>query len=150
MTAIHRFVDQARRGEHPRVIARMPSGWAVLGGSQLLPGYALLCPDPVVGSLNELGEPERAVFLRDMARIGDAVLAVCRPLRLNYAMLGNLEPALHAHIIPRYESEPIEMRTKPIWNYPPETWDAPAHAFNAAQHGGLLRSLNAALGEHRP
>ena len=32
-------------------MARLPSGWAVMGGSQLLPGYSLLCPDPVVGSL---------------------------------------------------------------------------------------------------
>lgn len=147
MTAIHRFVDQARRGEHPRVIARMPSGWAVLGGSQLLPGYALLCPDPVVGSLNELDESARAAFLLDMSRIGDAVLKVCTPLRLNYAMLGNLEPALHAHIIPRYESEPAELKTKSIWSYPPEVWDAKEHAFDAAQHGRMLGQLRDILGQ---
>lgn len=141
LTAIHRFVDQARRGEHPRVIARLGSGWAVLGASQRLPGYALLCPDPVVGSLNDLDAPARAAFLLDMARIGDAVLDACRPLRLNYAMLGNLEPALHAHIIPRYESEPPEFRTKSIWNYPPEIWDAPEHAYHPERHTMLLQSL---------
>lgn len=146
MTAIHRLVEQARHGDHPRVIARMPSGWAVLGPSQLLPGYSLLCPDPVVGSLNELDEQARAAFLLDMARLGDAVLKVCRPLRLNYAMLGNVEPALHAHIIPRYATEPLEMQTKPIWNYPPEVWEAKEHAFDAPRHDGLLRELHAALG----
>lgn len=113
MTAIHRFVEQARRGDHPRVIARMPSGWAVLGPSQLLPGYSLLCPDPVVGSLNELDEQARAAFLLDMARLGDAVLKVCRPLRLNYAMLGNVEPALHAHIIPATPPNPWKCRPNP-------------------------------------
>lgn len=145
MTAIHRFVEQARRGEHPRVIARMKSGWAVLGGSQLLPGYSLLCPDPVVDSLNDLDCTARSEFLTDMARLGDAVLAACRPLRLNYAMLGNLEPALHAHIIPRYPSEPVDLRTKSIWNYPPKTWDAPAHAFDAVRHAPLLAALREAL-----
>jgi hypothetical protein len=38
------------------------------------------------------------------------------------------------------------MQTKPIWNYPPEVWDAKAHAFDAAKHDGLLRELHAALG----
>lgn len=145
MTAIHRFVEQARRGEHPRVIARMKSGWAVLGPSQLLPGYSLLCPDPVVDTLNDLDERGRAAFLLDMSRLGDAVLAVCRPLRLNYAMLGNLEPALHAHIIPRYESEPADMRTKPIWNYPPEVWDAKEYAYDPAKHAELLAGLRSTL-----
>lgn len=146
MTAIHRFVEQARKGEHPRVIARMRSGWAVLGPSQLLLGYSLLCPDPVVGSLNELDEAGRAAFLLDMSRVGDAVLKVCRPMRLNYAMLGNVEPALHAHIIPRYPSEPMDMQTKPIWNYPPQVWDGAEHAFDAVKHAGLLRDLRVALG----
>jgi diadenosine tetraphosphate (Ap4A) HIT family hydrolase len=119
----------------------MGSGWAVLGASQLLPGYSLLCPDPVVDSLNDLDEAGRTAFLLDMARLGDAVRRVCRPLRLNYAMLGNLEPALHAHVIPRYGWEAAERVTKSIWNYPPEEWDSAAYAFDAARHGGLLGAL---------
>ena len=51
-TAIHRQVASAAAGTLPRVIARMPSGWAVLGDPQILPGYCLLLPDPVVGDLN--------------------------------------------------------------------------------------------------
>ena len=30
----------------------MPSGWAVLGDTQILPGYSLLLPDLVVPDLN--------------------------------------------------------------------------------------------------
>ena len=47
-TAIHRQVEAARRGELERVIARMLSGWAVLGDPQITRGYCLLLPDPVV------------------------------------------------------------------------------------------------------
>ena len=72
MTAIHRFVEQARRGELARVIARMPSGWAVLGDPQILPGYCLLYPDPVVPDLNALAGAARERFLLDMARRGAA------------------------------------------------------------------------------
>ena len=41
-----------------------------------------------------------------MATIGDALLEVTGAFRINYEILGNLEPALHAHIIPRYLNEP--------------------------------------------
>jgi diadenosine tetraphosphate (Ap4A) HIT family hydrolase len=34
-----------------------------------------------------------------------------RALRINYAIFGNLEPALHAHVHPRYADEPEAMRT---------------------------------------
>lgn len=140
-TAIHRFVAQANRGELPRAIARMPSGWAVLGDPQVLPGYALLYPDPVVPHLNALAGPAREAFLRDMARLGDAVLAVTGATRINYELLGNLEPALHAHVVPRYADEPDALRTKPVWSH---DWSQ-APPFDPAVHGELLRRLAAAL-----
>lgn len=127
----------------------MASGWAVMGESQRLRGYCLLLPDPVAGSLNDLDAPSRARYLDDMARIGDAVNAVCRPRRLNYEMLGNLEPALHAHVLPRYESEPEAYRTKAVWMYPPEVWNAPEHRFNPgdAEHLRLRDAIRDAIGE---
>lgn len=142
-TAIHRFVDEARASTLARVVARMDSGWAVMGESQLLPGYCLLLPDPVVGSLNDLDDAARARYLLDMARLGDAVAlaAPTKPRRLNYEILGNLEPALHAHVIPRYDSEPADLRTKAIWLYPPEVWNAADHRFDAARHAGLRSAI---------
>ena len=41
-----------------------------------------------------------------MARLGHAVLEVTGALRINYAMFGNVEPALHAHVFPRYATSP--------------------------------------------
>ncbi len=88
-----------------------------MGATQILPGYCLLYPDPVVPHLNALDEDGRAQFLHDMARVGDALLATTAAVRVNYEMLGNLEPALHAHIVPRYADEPDALRTKPVWSY---------------------------------
>ena len=116
-TAIHRLVEAARRGENPAVIARTRAGWLVLGEKQVLRGYCLLLPDPVVPHLNSLAGEVRALFLDDMAAIGDALLEVTGAARINYEILGNLEPALHAHIIPRYADEPETLRTKPVWLY---------------------------------
>ena len=49
--------------------------------------------------------------------MGDALLHVTDAYRINYSILGNLDPALHAHVHPRYKSEQEEMRKGPIWRY---------------------------------
>lgn len=115
VTAIHRQVEAARQGELERAIARMPSGWAVLGDPQITRGYCLLLPDPVVPDLNALTGEARQQFLHDMATLGDAVLAVTGAERINYEILGNVEPALHAHVIPRHTAEEPDLRRKPVW-----------------------------------
>jgi diadenosine tetraphosphate (Ap4A) HIT family hydrolase len=136
-TAIHRQVEAARAGAHPRVIACLASGWVVLGDPQVIRGYCLLLPDPVVPHLNALDQEGRRRFLDDMARVGDAVLAVTGAVRINYEMLGNLEPALHAHVIPRHLTEPEALRTKPVWSY---DW-AQAPAFDVERDRGLMAEI---------
>lgn len=141
-TAIHRQVAAARQGELARVITRLPSGWAVLGDPQITTGYCLLLPDPVVPHLNSLSGEARRQFLADMAALGDAVLAATGAERVNYEILGNVEPALHAHVIPRHASEDPALRTKPVWLH---DWTA-APAFAAAAHAALRERIRAALG----
>jgi diadenosine tetraphosphate (Ap4A) HIT family hydrolase len=136
-TQIHQQVHAAAAGALPRVVARLASGWAVLGDPQILPGYALLLPDPVVPDLNALAGRARRQFLDDMARLGDAVLAVTRAERINYEILGNVEPALHAHVIPRYAWEPPARRRTAVWLH---DWTA-APPFSPESHGQLLRTL---------
>lgn len=141
-TAIHRRVDALRAGSDPTFIARLTSGWAVMGEQQVLPGYCLLLPDPVVPTLNALANAERTQFLVDMAALGDAVQRVTRALRINYAILGNQEPALHAHVIPRFHDELPRYATTHPWAY---DWDAAA-AFDLEQHRELRNRIHAALG----
>lgn len=114
-TAIHRLVARLRGEPPPSMVCRTRSGWVVLGEPQVVSGYCLLLPDPVVPRLNDLHGRARSRFLADMVGIGDALLRVTDAVRINYEILGNLEPALHAHILPRRRSEPPELQTKPIW-----------------------------------
>jgi diadenosine tetraphosphate (Ap4A) HIT family hydrolase len=144
-TSIHRRVDALRAGTDPTFVARLASGWAVLGERQVLPGYCLLLPDPVVPTLNALTGAERSAFLTDMAALGDAVLAATRAARINYAILGNQDPALHAHVIPRYPDEPPARRTAHPWSY---DWEQ-APAFQADLHRELRDRIHAALGGGR-
>ena len=140
-TAIHRRVESLQSGGDPGFIERMASGWAVMGDPQVLPGYCLLLPDPVVPHLNALAATDRMRFLGDMAALGEAVQAATGAVRVNYAMFGNLEPALHAHVFPRFANEAAPLGTAHPWAY---DWQA-APAFDPAGHGELRDRIQAAL-----
>jgi diadenosine tetraphosphate (Ap4A) HIT family hydrolase len=77
----------------------------------------------------------------DMSRVGDALLRVTGAIRINYAMFGNAEPALHAHVVPRYADEPENLRTQHPWSY---DWNA-APAFDLGTHGELAETLGREL-----
>jgi diadenosine tetraphosphate (Ap4A) HIT family hydrolase len=95
----------------------------------------------VVPHLNALPPEGQAAFLADLARLGQAVLELTGAVRINYAMFGNLEPALHAHVLPRFSSEPEELRTAHPWAY---DWTR-ARAFDAERDGVLLEALRRQL-----
>jgi diadenosine tetraphosphate (Ap4A) HIT family hydrolase len=119
-TFIHERVEAARAGTNPTVICRMPSGWVVLCDVQFLRGYSILLPDPIPPDLNALDKQKRMQYLLDMTILGDALMEVTGAYRINYEILGNLDPALHAHVIPRYMSEPEDMRKGPAFFYDKE------------------------------
>jgi diadenosine tetraphosphate (Ap4A) HIT family hydrolase len=140
-TAIHRRIAALREGRDPTFIARLPGGWAVLGEHQFLRGYSLLLPDPVADHLNALDGDRRARVMTDAARLGDAVLAETGALRINYAIFGNLEPALHVHVVPRYADEEASLRTAHPWAY---DWAA-APRFDPARDAPLVEALRRRL-----
>jgi len=140
-SAIHRMVERCRAGDFPQLIQAMDSGWLIMAEQQVLPGYCLLLPDPVVPHLNALPAAARSRFLADMARAGDALLAATGAVRINYAIFGNVEPALHAHLFPRTAQEPDAERLRQPWAL---DWrHAPPYA--QATHGELKRRIAAAL-----
>jgi len=144
-TVIHRRVAALNAGGDPGEVARLGSGWLVLGDPQVIPGYCLLLPDPVVPDLNALAGAQRAAFLADMAHAGDVLKHALGATRINYAIYGNQDPALHAHVFPRRADEPPRLATAQPWAY---DWSA-AEKFSPAAHGGLVRQLRAAFARAR-
>jgi diadenosine tetraphosphate (Ap4A) HIT family hydrolase len=152
-------VGAARRGEHPLLIATMRSGWAVMGDTQFLPGYVLLLSN-VDGALHltDLPRPARTEFLRDMGLLGEAVMTVCNSLdpslrRLNYEILGNSDPYLHAHIFPRYGWEDEELLSGPVWQYPGDRWTSPRDAYSDEHEplrGAIANELERVMTEAYP
>lgn len=132
----------ARTGQNPFVICKMKSGWLVIGDVQPLPGYCVFLADPVIESLNALDEAGRTRYSLDVARVGDAMLAITDSYRINYETLANAEPALHTHIIPRYLSEPDDKRRRPAWI----GYDWPtSRRFDPAQDGAFVERMRREL-----
>ena len=144
-------IDAAHRGENPFVMARMRSGFAVVGDTQHLPGYSLLLiDDPSIDHLTDLDWERRREFLFDMSLLGEAVEQACRPhglRRINYEVLGNGLHVLHGHVHPRYDWEPSDKITGPVWRYPKETRNDPAYAYSDEKHGQLRAQITAALND---
>ena len=91
--------------------------------------------------LNALDTPGRTRFLLDMTLLGDALLEVTNAARINYSIFGNSDPALHAHIIPRYDSEPEKLRRGPTAFYDREN----APQFDAERDAELMAQLREAI-----
>jgi diadenosine tetraphosphate (Ap4A) HIT family hydrolase len=116
-TLIHRRVKSAQEGKNSTVICKVSSGWVVLGDFQFLKGYSLLLADPIVHDINILPKTKRIEFLYEMSVVGDALLEATEAYRINYEILCNNDQQLHAHIFPRYKSEPDELRKGDPWEY---------------------------------
>ncbi|HKG24505.1 MAG TPA: hypothetical protein VKB09_02605 [Thermomicrobiales bacterium] len=141
-------VGSAERGENPLVLTRMPSGFAVIGDTQFLPGYCVLLASPRVGHLSDLPLAKRGRFLLDMSLLGEAIERTCRRdglLRVNYEVLGNADDYLHAHVFPRYRWEPIDRLRMPVWLYPRDAWTDARWWYDDEAHGPLRARIMSAL-----
>ncbi len=66
-----------------------------------------------VVDMTDLSENERAVFIEEINFVADALKKQYQPDRINIAMLGNVVPQLHCHIIARFETD--FAWSKPVW-----------------------------------
>jgi diadenosine tetraphosphate (Ap4A) HIT family hydrolase len=146
-------VGAALNGTNPTVLRRLPTGFAVIGDVQHLPGYCVLITDTRgVDQLTELEPDEQEAFLADAALLARAVSTVCRRRdpqfrRINLEVQGNSDAFLHAHVTPRYEWEPADVLG---WPAAAHHWTGqvdPGVATLGPQHDELRASLGAAIDE---
>lgn len=115
-------LGSAERGANPTVLMQLRTGFAVIGDTQHLPGYCLLLHRGSADHLSDLPHRERMAFLGDLVLLGEAVETACSALdpafrRVNYEVLGNTWQHLHGHVHARYECEPDEHKSVPVWRY---------------------------------
>ena len=149
--AISNRLERIKAGNDPEMLAKLPSGYAILGKYQPDPitGCCMLIPDPVVASPNELDLASRAQFFSDLTLLGDAILDVTGCERINYLVLCNQVPELHGHCVPRFANEDRSLRLKG----PFEAYDfgnariADASGEDHELHAQLRASLHRLLAE---
>ena len=140
-------IGSCMRGENPTLLTKMRSGFAVIGDTQFLPGYCVLLGYPQADSLNGLPAAERCRYLLDTTLVGDAIIRVCTPLRINYQTMMNADAYLHTHIEARYAWEPEAYRRGPSWRYPAEQRCDSQCEYTETRYGDLKRKIAEALAE---
>ncbi|MGN9816454.1 diadenosine tetraphosphate hydrolase [Streptomyces sp. SD11] len=148
-------IGSALRGANPSVLRRLDAGFAAMGDVQFLPGYAvLLTDDATVRRLSDLPRARRLAFLTSVDQLGEAVERACARLdpafrRVNLEILGNSADYLHAHVWPRFDWEPAELVTGPVWLYPRERWSEEQFALGP-RHDVLRTAIGDELDRLRP
>lgn len=74
--------------------------------NQYVPGYCVLICSKHVREPYHLSADERTLFFEDMLLAAQALEHVFRPDKMNFQLLGNVVPHLHAHLVPRYYGDP--------------------------------------------
>jgi diadenosine tetraphosphate (Ap4A) HIT family hydrolase len=66
-----------------------------------------------VAEPTELAAEEAAAFWLELVLVGRVLERHFAPVKMNYELLGNTLPHMHAHVVPRYADDP-----RPGWPFP--------------------------------
>ncbi|HZO83077.1 MAG TPA: HIT family protein [Candidatus Binataceae bacterium] len=134
------LIERCRAGGFTDLIAELPQSFVILGDAQFYRGYCVVLAKRHVNEIH-LMEPAQARALFDeILAVGNAIYSVTRPLKLNYECLGNLEPHVHWHVFPRYQSDAL--RAAPVWVRPESERKV---VLDDADRRELIRALEAEL-----
>jgi diadenosine tetraphosphate (Ap4A) HIT family hydrolase len=103
------------------------------------PGRCILVYNNHVEDLTELDERSTSRFMADVKDVARAVGHVVPVDRMNYAILGNVEPHLHMHLIPRVAV------SDPLFGRPPWERVDPVVSLDAETKREIVQRLRAAL-----
>jgi diadenosine tetraphosphate (Ap4A) HIT family hydrolase len=93
-----------------RTISPLDASVLRLCADQFTPGYCVVISTRHVAEPYDLPALERGVFFADVLRAGKAVQQALGSIKMNYLILGNEQPHLHCHLVPRYYGDPAPGR----------------------------------------
>lgn len=103
------------------------------------PGRCLVVLDEHYEHLSDVPDDVANEFFRDVRQVGRAILRVTVADRVNYAALGNAEPHVHFHVIPR------TVAGDPVPEQAPWATPLPRAPLPPAVAADLVRDLTDAL-----
>jgi diadenosine tetraphosphate (Ap4A) HIT family hydrolase len=87
---------------HGFTVARLDLSLVKLQRNQYPPGFCVLICTRHVREPHHLTAEEQALFWGDMMRVAQALEQVFTPVKMNFEILGNATPHLHALLKPRF------------------------------------------------
>ncbi len=115
---ICRQIISIRENKHPRLIAELETGFAMLGPSQFYRGYTIFLCKVDSAELHHLDRDFRIHFLEELTFLSEAVFKAVNPRKLNYELLGNQVSHIHWHLFPRHFNDPQPLL--PVWQCEPD------------------------------
>ena len=138
---------RAANNEYRLEIASLTISTLYLFRDQRFRGYCLLVFDAWHATeLAGLNDHEYATFMNDLRRALRAIQNALRPDHMNCESLGNSNPHLHWHIIPRYQNDP--RWGQPIWEgWPRNEFTVNRMTIPKVEELGLIRQIQLTLKE---
>jgi len=121
------------------VIANFESGALAHYSDREFPGRCVLAVHEHAEKLEELSPEKLTRLMLDVQRAGRAIRAATGAPRINYAVLGNVAPHIHVHLVPR--GAPSDRHgTDTPWGPPPRTEPLAEDEANRLRRG-IARAL---------
>jgi len=120
-------------------VARLSASTVLLDVDQRYRGKTVIVTREHVTDLLEMPEARALELYADVRNVARATRLALAPARLNYALLGNQEPHVHWHVIPRFPGDDG-------WGGAPR-FEPPPTRLDPAAYRELARRLSAAIGE---
>ncbi len=109
-----------------------------LHDDQYFAGWAVLVLKHHATELFQLAEPDRNLLMQEVSLVAAALTEVFSAVKINYALLGNLLPHIHWHVIPRMANE-TALRDPPF-----NIQHAPVHLL-ASEKTAFLTNIHEAI-----
>jgi diadenosine tetraphosphate (Ap4A) HIT family hydrolase len=130
-------------------IAELGISTLLLYRDQRFRGYCLLSFSSWDATrLEALDDADYHQFMQDLRQASTAIRAALTPDHMNYELLGNSNPHLHWHIVPRYKTDP--RWGQPIWEgWPRNEFKLNRYALAEEDYTLLIEKIRAKLGRLR-
>jgi diadenosine tetraphosphate (Ap4A) HIT family hydrolase len=110
------MIDRIKADSFRDFIAELSSCYVILGDRQFYRGYCVLFAKLHATELYLMPADAARLLSDEMRLVAEAIATVVKPWKMNYECLGNSEPHVHWHLLPRYETD--QMRHGPVWLRP--------------------------------
>ncbi|HBF36460.1 MAG TPA: HIT family protein [Firmicutes bacterium] len=88
-------------------VCRLNKSTVYLFKDQTFPGRCVVAYHDHCAELFQLPPSELHEYMDEVAQVAEVIFKNLKPNKINYAILGDLVPHTHVHLVPKYENGPL-------------------------------------------